>query len=107
MDVRCVRARVASGGRDWNGDIAGHQIGCHLFRNHPLMTFTVWVTSSSVRLRRYWGFANNAMLKAAQRLRVSGAMIDLEEEHGNLYDILDTWMNVSEVRRICSTYYQS
>ena len=53
------------------------------------------------------GVAANAMLKAAQRLRASGAMIDLEEEHGNLYDILDTWKNVPEVRRIRSTYCKS
>jgi len=53
------------------------------------------------------GVATNAMLKAAQRLRACGAMIDLEEEHGNLYDILDMWMNVPEVRRIRSTYCQS
>ena len=44
------------------------------------------------------------MVKAAKRERASGRMIDLEEEHGNLYDILDTWMNVPEVKRIRSTY---
>ena len=43
-------------------------------------------------------------LEAAKRERASGRMIDLEEEHGNLYDILDTWMNVPEVKRIRSTY---
>jgi hypothetical protein len=31
-------------------------------------------------------------------------MIDLQEEHGNLYDILNTWMNVPEVIRIRQTY---
>ena len=50
------------------------------------------------------GAALTAMIKAAKRERASGRMIDLEEEHGNLYDILDTWMNVPEVKRIRSTY---
>ncbi len=50
------------------------------------------------------GVAANAMMKAALRERKSGRMIDLEEEHGNLYDILNTWMNVPEVLRIRETY---
>ena len=50
------------------------------------------------------GVAANAMMKAAVRERESGRMIDLEEEHGNLYDILNTWMNVPEVLRIRQTY---
>jgi 2-methylisocitrate lyase-like PEP mutase family enzyme len=50
------------------------------------------------------GVAANAMLKAAIRERESGRMIDLEGEHGNLYDILNTWMNVPEVIRIRQTY---
>ena len=50
------------------------------------------------------GVAVNAMMRAALKERESGAMIDLEEEHGNLYDILDTWMDVPEVRRIRQTY---
>jgi 2-methylisocitrate lyase-like PEP mutase family enzyme len=52
------------------------------------------------------GVAANAMLKAALKERKSGAMADLESEHGNLYDILNTWMNVPEVKRIRSTYCQ-
>lgn len=50
------------------------------------------------------GVAANAMLKAALRERESGRMIELEQEHGNLYDILQTWMNVPEVIRIRQTY---
>ena len=50
------------------------------------------------------GVAANAMLKAALKEHKSGAMIDLQAEHGNLYDILDTWMNVPEVKRIRGTY---
>lgn len=50
------------------------------------------------------GVAANAMMKAAERERRSGRMIDLQEEHGNLYDILNTWMNVPEVNRIRKTY---
>ena len=49
------------------------------------------------------GVAVNAMMRAALKERQSGAMIDLEE-HGNLYDVLDTWMDVPEVRRIRQTY---
>ncbi|MBD15333.1 MAG: hypothetical protein CMJ72_09235 [Planctomycetaceae bacterium] len=50
------------------------------------------------------GVAANTMMKAALRERKSGRMIDLEEEHGNLYDILNNWMNVPEVLRIRETY---
>jgi len=50
------------------------------------------------------GVALNAMMAAAVKERQSGAMVDLLEEHGNLYDILDTWMEVPEVRRIRETY---
>jgi 2-methylisocitrate lyase-like PEP mutase family enzyme len=53
------------------------------------------------------GVAANAMLKAAKRERESGRMIDLEAEHGNLYDILNTWMNVPEVIRIRQTYCEN
>ena len=50
------------------------------------------------------GVAVNAMVKAAKEERASGRMLDLEEQHGNLYDIMDAWMNVDEVRRIRETY---
>jgi phosphoenolpyruvate phosphomutase len=50
------------------------------------------------------GVAANAMLNAARRERLSGRMIDLQDEHGNLYDLLNTWMNVPEVIRIRKTY---
>lgn len=50
------------------------------------------------------GVAANAMLQAAVRERASGRMIDLADQHGNLYDILNTWMNVPEVIRIRQTY---
>ena len=46
------------------------------------------------------------MMDAATRERASGRMYDLQDEHGNLYDILDTWMNVPEVKRIRSSYCQ-
>lgn len=50
------------------------------------------------------GVAANAMLQAAVRERASGRMIDVADQHGNLYDILNTWMNVPEVIRIRQTY---
>ncbi|MEX2307954.1 MAG: isocitrate lyase/PEP mutase family protein [Pirellulales bacterium] len=50
------------------------------------------------------GVAANAMMEAALRERKSGRMIDLEQQHGNLYDILNTWMNVPEVNRIRQKY---
>jgi 2-methylisocitrate lyase-like PEP mutase family enzyme len=50
------------------------------------------------------GVAASAMMKAALRERESGRMIDLQDEHGNLYDILNTWMNVPEVIRIREKY---
>lgn len=50
------------------------------------------------------GVAANAMFQAAVRERASGKMIDLAGQHGNLYDILNTWMNVPEVIRIRQKY---
>ncbi len=50
------------------------------------------------------GVAARAMYDAAVRERKSGRMIDLQDQHGNLYDILNTWMNVPEVIRIRETY---
>src|SRR5262245_3419407 len=50
------------------------------------------------------GVAASSMLRAALRARKSGRMLELEEEHGNVYDILNTWMNVPEVIRIRQTY---
>jgi 2-methylisocitrate lyase-like PEP mutase family enzyme len=50
------------------------------------------------------GVAANAMFQAAVRERASGRMIELANEHGNLYDILNTWMNVPEVIRIRQKY---
>jgi 2-methylisocitrate lyase-like PEP mutase family enzyme len=53
------------------------------------------------------GVATNAMLKALQHEKKTGKINSLKEEHGNLYDLLDMWMNVPEVRRIRETYVQS
>jgi hypothetical protein len=53
------------------------------------------------------GVAANAMVKAAARERATGKMNSVAAEHGNLYDLMDRWMNVPEVRRIRRQYVQS
>jgi 2-methylisocitrate lyase-like PEP mutase family enzyme len=53
------------------------------------------------------GVAANAMVKAAARERETGKMNSLAAEHGNLYDLMDLWMNVPEVRRIRQQYVKS
>jgi 2-methylisocitrate lyase-like PEP mutase family enzyme len=50
------------------------------------------------------GVAANAMLDAAVRVRESGRSDAVAAEHGNLYDHLERWMDVAEVRRIRSRY---
>lgn len=50
------------------------------------------------------GVAANAMLDAAIRVRETGRSDAVAAEHGNLYDHLERWMDVAEVRRIRSKY---
>lgn len=53
------------------------------------------------------GVAVNAMVKALALEKQTGKISSLAEEHGNLYDLLDLWMNVPEVRRIRQTYVKN
>jgi 2-methylisocitrate lyase-like PEP mutase family enzyme len=53
------------------------------------------------------GVAANAMAAAAARERATGRILSVAAEHGNLYDLMDLWMNVPEVRRIRQQYVQS
>ncbi len=50
------------------------------------------------------GVAVNAMVQAMALERQTGKISSLREQHGNLYDLLESWMNVAEVRRIRETY---
>lgn len=50
------------------------------------------------------GVAVNAMVTALQRERATGKISSVAAEHGNLYDLMELWMNVREVRRIRETY---
>lgn len=53
------------------------------------------------------GVAVNAMVKALALEKQTGKISSLAGEHGNLYDLLDLWMNVPEVRRIRQTYIKN
>lgn len=53
------------------------------------------------------GVAVNAMVKAMELEKRTGRIMSLAEQHGNLYDLLELWMNVPEVRRIRETYVRS
>jgi 2-methylisocitrate lyase-like PEP mutase family enzyme len=50
------------------------------------------------------GVAANAMLQAVQLERETRKISSVAHLHGNLYDLLENWMNVGEVRRIRDTY---
>jgi 2-methylisocitrate lyase-like PEP mutase family enzyme len=52
------------------------------------------------------GVAANAMLDAATRVRESGRSDAVAAEHGSLYDHLERWMDVAEVRRIRTEYVE-
>ena len=52
------------------------------------------------------GVAANAMVKAMALERQTRRITSLAEQHGNLYELLDLWMNVPEVRRIRQTYVE-
>jgi methylisocitrate lyase len=52
------------------------------------------------------GVAANAMLDAATRVRESGRSDAVAAEHGSLYDHLERWMDVAEVRRIRTQYVE-
>jgi 2-methylisocitrate lyase-like PEP mutase family enzyme len=53
------------------------------------------------------GVAVNAMVKALALERQTGKISSLADQHGNLYDLLDSWMNVPEVRRIRQQYVKN
>ena len=53
------------------------------------------------------GVAANAMLAAAVRVRDTGRSDAVAEEHGNLYDHLERFMDVAEVRRIRTRYVEA
>jgi 2,3-dimethylmalate lyase len=53
------------------------------------------------------GVAANAMVAAAEKVRSTGRSNAVAAEHGNLYDHLERWMDVSEVRRIRTAYVQA
>jgi 2-methylisocitrate lyase-like PEP mutase family enzyme len=53
------------------------------------------------------GVAVNAMVQALELERQTGRISSLAAQHGNLYELMDLWMNVPEVRRIRETYVQS
>ena len=50
------------------------------------------------------GVAVNAMVEAMALERKTGKISSLRAQHGNLYDLLESWMNVAEVRRIRESY---
>jgi 2-methylisocitrate lyase-like PEP mutase family enzyme len=50
------------------------------------------------------GIAANAMWQAAQQALRSGSSITLADQHGNLYDLLEKWMDVKTVRDYRARY---
>jgi 2-methylisocitrate lyase-like PEP mutase family enzyme len=52
------------------------------------------------------GVAANAMFGAAIRVKATGRTDSVASQHGNLYDHLERWMDVSSVRRIREKYVE-
>jgi 2,3-dimethylmalate lyase len=52
------------------------------------------------------GVAANAMWEAAQKVKSSGRSDAVAAQHGNLYDHLERWMDVSSVRRVRAEYVE-
>ena len=52
------------------------------------------------------GVAANAMAQAMALEKRTRKMTSVASQHGNLYELMDLWMNVPEVRRIRETYVQ-
>ena len=52
------------------------------------------------------GVAANAMFAAARKVKSTGRSDAVADEHGNLYDHLERWMDVENVRRIRSQYVE-
>jgi 2-methylisocitrate lyase-like PEP mutase family enzyme len=50
------------------------------------------------------GVAANAMFEAASRVKATGRTDSVAAQHGNLYEHLERWMDVSSVRRIREKY---
>jgi 2-methylisocitrate lyase-like PEP mutase family enzyme len=50
------------------------------------------------------GVGASAMAKALKLELKTGKISSLRERHGNVYDLLESWMNVEEVRRIRESY---
>jgi 2-methylisocitrate lyase-like PEP mutase family enzyme len=53
------------------------------------------------------GVAANAMVQAAELEKRTGRMSSLAAQHGNLYQLMDLWMNVPEVRRVRESYVRA
>ena len=53
------------------------------------------------------GVAAHAMADALAKERASGKINSVAADHGNLYELMDLWMNVPEVRRIRQQYVKS
>ncbi len=53
------------------------------------------------------GVAAHAMADALAKERASGRINSVAADHGNLYELMELWMNVDEVRRIRQQYVKS
>jgi phosphoenolpyruvate phosphomutase len=53
------------------------------------------------------GVAANAMAQAMALEKRTRKITSVAAQHGNLYELMDLWMNVPEVRRIRETYVQA
>lgn len=53
------------------------------------------------------GVAANAMMKAATLEKETGKINSVADQHGSLYDFMELWTNVPEVRRIRENYVRA
>ena len=96
MTIRTIGTEIAADRVQYNADIMELSID-ELYE----LGYQMYIEPTTLL-----GVAANAMLEAAERVRASGRSNTVAQEHGNLYEHLERWMDVAEVRRIRATYVE-
>jgi 2,3-dimethylmalate lyase len=96
MTIRTIGTEIAADRVQYSADIMGLSID-ELYE----LGYQMYIEPTTLL-----GVAANAMMEAAERVRASGRSNTVAEEHGNLYEHLERWMDVAEVRRIRATYVE-
>ena len=94
MTIRTIGTEIAADRVQYSADIMGLSID-ELYE----LGYQMYIEPTTLL-----GVAANAMMDAAERVRATGRSNTVADEHGNLYEHLERWMDVGGVRRIRATY---